>query len=69
MLRIRTRSGVEICLPVDDIESITEVERASGEEKTIPQHPYLERDGGNRCVACWRDRLHPSHADVAPVLT
>jgi len=61
VLMIRTKSGTEIKIPVDEIESITEVERSSGEEKPVAPHPYLHREGANRCAACWRDRLDPSH--------
>ena len=62
MLLIRTHSGAEIRIPMDDLDTITEVESASGIEREIPAHPFLHREGTVRCVACWQDRLHPSHA-------
>ena len=40
------------------------VEPASGAEREVPPHPYLHREGVNRCAACWRDRLHPSHTET-----
>lgn len=61
MLVIRTKSGAEIRVPLDDVESIVEIEQVSGTERPIPPHPYLHREGAARCMACWRDRLHPSH--------
>ncbi len=65
MLVIRTVHGVEIRLPLDQLESITEVEPKSGSERPIPPHPYLHREGVNRCMACWQVRTHPSHTDPA----
>lgn len=62
MLRIRTKSGTEITIPIDDLESVTEIERASGAERPVPPHPFLHREGAVRCAACWQDRRHPSHA-------
>jgi hypothetical protein len=62
---IRTKSGAEIRIPLVDVESITEVEPATGEERTVPPHPYLHREGVNRCAACWRPRTHQSHSEVA----
>ncbi len=68
MLVIKTVSGGEIRIPLDEIESMTEIDRASGTEREPPPHPYLHRDGGNRCAACWRPRAHPAHTEGA-VLT
>lgn len=65
MLVIRTKSGAEIRIPVDELDSITEMEASSGEEREPPPHPYLHREGVNRCAACWRPRTHPSHTDQA----
>ena len=62
MLVIRTKSGMEIRLPLAELESITEVEPASGDERPVPPHPYVHREGVNRCAACWRERTHPSHS-------
>ena len=42
---IRLVSGVEIRLPLDQIESITDIEPVSGSERPIPPHPYLHREG------------------------
>lgn len=64
MLVIRTKAGVELRVPVDEIESMNEVEPASGEARGIPPHPYLHREGVNRCAACWQDRLHASHSET-----
>ena len=64
MLVIRTISGVEIHLPVDELDSITDTEPTSGAKRELPPHPYLHREGVNRCSACWRPRTHPSHTDV-----
>jgi len=65
MLVIRTVNGVEMRVPIDQLDSITEVEPRSGSERPIPPHPYLHREGVNRCAACWKDRTHPSHTDTA----
>lgn len=62
---VRLALWPEIRIPVDDIDSIVEVESASGAEKPLAPHPYLHREGVNRCAACWQDRLHPSHTDTA----
>jgi hypothetical protein len=62
---IRLVGGTEIRVPIDQIESITDVEPASGAERPIPKHPYLHTEGVNRCAACWKERTHPSHTDVA----
>lgn len=61
MIVIRTKSGTEIRVPLVDLESITEVEPTTGDARPVPRHPYLHREGVNRCAACWQDRLHPSH--------
>jgi len=61
MLMIRTKRGIEIRVPLDEIESIAEIEVDTGAERPIPPHPFLHREGTKRCVACWQDRLHPSH--------
>ena len=65
MLVIKTASGVEIPSPLDDVESITEIEPDTGMERDVPPHPYLHREGVNRCAACWRLRTHKSHTDQA----
>jgi hypothetical protein len=65
MLVIRSVSGIEIRLPVDQLDSITEIEPNSGSERQVPPHPYLHREGVNRCAACWRRRTDPSHTDTA----
>jgi hypothetical protein len=65
MMLIRTVSGSEIRIPLDDIETIVEVEPASGEEREPPPHPYLHREGVNKCAACWRPRTDPSHTQQA----
>ena len=64
MLVIKTVSGIEIRVPLEELESIAEVE-PSGQEREIPPHPYLHREGVNRCAACYRPRTHPSHTDPA----
>jgi hypothetical protein len=65
MMVIRTVHGVEIRVPVADIESITESDPTSGAVREPPPHPYLHREGVNRCAACWRPRTDPSHTDQA----
>jgi hypothetical protein len=65
MLVIRTTKGVEIRIPLDELDSIQEVEPATQEVRPVAQHPYLHREGVNRCAACWRPRTDPSHSDVA----
>lgn len=65
MLIIKTVSGAEIRIPLDDIASIIEIEPDSGTEREPPPHAYLHREGANRCAACWRPRTHPSHTDQA----
>ena len=62
---IRLVSGVEIRLPLDQIESITDIEPVSGSERPIPPHPYLHREGVRRCAACWKEPTHPSHTETA----
>jgi hypothetical protein len=62
---IRTKSGAEIRIPMEDLDTITEIEPTSGEDRPVPAHPYLHREGVNRCAACWQDRLHPAHTDTA----
>lgn len=64
MIVIRTKSGTEIRIPVNDLDTITEIEPATGLDREVPPHPYLHREGVNRCAACWQDRLHPAHADA-----
>jgi hypothetical protein len=63
MLIIKTVSGGEMRIPIDDIVSITEIEVATGAEREPPPHPYIHREGVNRCAACWRPRAHRSHTD------
>jgi hypothetical protein len=65
MLVIRTVDGTEIRIPLDQVDSITEVDEGSGQERQTPSHPYLHREGVNRCAACWQPRIHPSHSDTA----
>jgi len=65
MLVIKTVSGAEIRIPLSDLESITEIEPESGQVREIPPHPYLHREGVNRCAACYMPRTHPSHTDQA----
>lgn len=65
MLVIRTTAGVEIRIPLDQIGSISEIEPTTSEERPLPPHPYLHREGINRCAACWRERIHPSHTDYS----
>jgi hypothetical protein len=65
MVVIHTTNGVDIRIPVSEIESMIEVEPASGTERAVPTHPYLHREGANRCAASRRERTHPSHSDVA----
>jgi hypothetical protein len=65
VLVIRTVSGVEIRVPLHDVETLVEIEPATGEEREVPPHPYLHREGVNRCAACWRTRTHASHTDQA----
>lgn len=65
MLIIKTVSGGEMRIPIDDIDSITEVEPATGVEREPPAHAYIHREGVNRCAACWRPRAHRSHTDQA----
>ena len=62
---IRLVNGVEIRLPLDQIESITDIEPISGVARSIPPHPYLHREGVNRCAACWHELAHPSHTETA----
>ena len=65
MLIIRTLSGTEIRIPLTDIETITEIEPTTGAERDLPAHPYVHREGVNRCGACWRPRAHSSHTEQA----
>lgn len=65
MIVIRTKSGTEIRLPLDDLETITEVEPTSGTERPLPPHPYLHRDGVNRCAAGASPGAHPAHSETA----
>jgi hypothetical protein len=65
VLVIKTASGTEIRIPLREVESIVEVEPESGDERAVPAHPYVHREGVNRCAACWRPRTHASHTDQA----
>jgi hypothetical protein len=65
MIVITTKQGAEIRIPLDDLESITEIEPATGSERIVPSHPYLHREGVNKCAACWRPRTHPAHSETA----
>jgi hypothetical protein len=64
VLVIKTMNGIEIRVPLEAIESVVEME-SSGEEREVPPHPYLHREGVNRCAACYRPRTHPSHTEAA----
>jgi len=39
MLVIRTVHGTEIRIPLDQVDSITEVDAGSGKERPTPPHP------------------------------
>ena len=65
LLVIRTKSGTEVRIPLDDLDGITEIEPVSGTERQMTPHPYVHREGVNRCAACWRDRTDPAHSDTA----
>jgi hypothetical protein len=65
LLVIKTVSGAEIRIPLHDLDSITEIEPESGNVREVPPHPYLHREGVNRCAACWQPRTHKSHTDQA----
>ena len=65
MLVIKTTGGTEIRVPLQDIESIKEIEPESGEERSVPPHQYVHREGVNRCAACWRPRTDSSHTEQA----
>ena len=65
VLVIKTVSGVEIRIPLNEVDSITEIEPTSGDEREVPPHPYIHREGVNRCAACWQPRTHRSHTDQA----
>ena len=65
MLVIKTVNGTEIRIPLEELESIVEIEPVSGREREVPPHPYIHREGVNRCAACFRPRTHPSHTDQA----
>ena len=62
MLIITTKSGTEIRLPVADIAEVREVEPGSGAERPVAAHPYLHREGVQRCAACWRPPTDAAHA-------
>lgn len=70
MLLIRSKSGIEVRIPVADLESITEIDPSSGAERPVPAHPYLHREGASRCAACWHGSaaLRP-HRHRRPRLT
>ena len=61
MLIIKTADGTEIRIPVSDIAEVREVEPATGLDRPVAPHPYLHREGVQRCAACWRPPLDPSH--------
>ena len=65
VLVMKTVSGTEIRVPLQELESIVEIEPASGEEREMPPHPYMHREGVNRCAACYRPRTDRSHTDQA----
>ena len=60
MIVITTTDGLELRLPVAAIETIREVD-PTGEERQVPPHPYLHREGVQRCAACWRPPLDQAH--------
>jgi hypothetical protein len=62
---IRLVNGVEIRIPLEQIESIVDVVPASGEERPVPPHPYIHTEGVKRCAACWKEAAHPSHTETA----
>lgn len=64
MLVIRAVNGVELRVPIDQLDSITEAEPRSGSERPTPPHSYLHREGVNR-AACWNERAHLSPIDTA----
>ena len=37
MLVIRTKSGTEIRIPLDDVDTITQIEPRSGDERPVPR--------------------------------
>ena len=65
MLVIKTVGGTEIRIPLSEVDSLTEIEPESGQEREVPPHPYIHREGVNRCAACWRPRTDRSHTDQA----
>jgi len=65
VLVIKTVGGSEIRIPLHDVESIHEIEPASGQVRQVPPHAYIHREGVNRCAACWQPRTHESHTDQA----
>lgn len=65
MLLIKTRGGAEVRIPLSELESIREIEPATGKERMPPPHAYIHREGVNRCAACDRPRTDPSHTDLA----
>jgi len=65
VLVIKTVSGAEIRIPLAELESITEIEPSTGDEREPPLHAYIHREGVNRCAACLRPRTHRSHPDQA----
>ncbi len=65
MLVIKTVGGTEIRIPLSEVDSVTEIEAESGQEREVPPHPYIHREGVNRCAACWRPRTDRSHTDQA----
>jgi hypothetical protein len=65
MIVITTKHGAAIRIPVAELESIVEIEPTTGNERGLPPHPYLHREGVNRCAACWRPRTDLSHSETA----
>jgi hypothetical protein len=65
MLVIRTVSGTEFRVPLAEVESVIEIEPSTGMPREPPPHPYLHREGVNRCAACWRPRTDRSHTELA----
>jgi hypothetical protein len=61
MLIIKTIGGSELRIPLSELDSIVEIDTATGDEREPPAHPYIHREGVNRCAACWRLRTDPSH--------
>jgi hypothetical protein len=62
MLVLTTTNNVEIRIPLDEIAEVREVE-PTGDTRPMAPHPYLHREGVQRCAACWRSPLDPAHTE------